>query len=77
MKDVESADQKKAVDSDQKEESTADDELQSMLEEAWNAEGIQGTPEELKQFWEGMLRRREQGEVSALFVSLHNEWCDN
>jgi hypothetical protein len=40
------------------------DELQGLLEEAWNAEGIQGSPEEIKQFWEGMLERREQGEVS-------------
>ena len=41
------------------------DELQSLLEEAWNAEGVEGSREEIRQFWEGMLERRERGEVSA------------
>jgi hypothetical protein len=42
-----------------------DDELQAMLEEAWNAEGVQGSPEEVRQFWEGMLERGEQGQVGG------------
>lgn len=44
------------------------DELQTLLEEAWNAEGIEGSPEEIRQFWEGMLERRERGEVSVWSV---------
>ena len=35
------------------------------LQEAWNAEGVEGSREEIRQFWEGMLERRERGEVSA------------
>ena len=58
---------KESVESVQKEEdSVVDnevDELQTMLEEAWNAEGMEGSAEEIKAFWEGMLERKEQGEV--------------
>ena len=43
------------------------DELQTLLEEAWNTEGIEGTSEETKQFWEGILEHKGSGGVSIFF----------
>lgn len=42
------------------------DELQGLLEEAWNAEGVQGSADEVRAFWEGMLERQVPGEVRGV-----------
>lgn len=50
-----------------------ENDLQNLLEEAWNAEGIQGSSDDQKAFWKGLLQRQERGEsVDAAWRAIHN-----